>query len=104
MERTIGKNYKDYRRIDKSKLSVCETHESRKLLEGWGISGEVIVTDYHSPDSVSFLADTGEAVVGDLPPEAQGMPDDQPLIDCWDRLRGKGAKIILPGHGPIYEL
>lgn len=104
MERTIRKNYKDYVGIDKTKLVLCSSRESRELLEGLGFNGEAIITDYHSPDSISFLAGDGDAVVGDLPPESQGMPDDQPLHDCWDRLRARGAKRILPSHGAVFEL
>ncbi|HUX19987.1 MAG TPA: MBL fold metallo-hydrolase [Spirochaetia bacterium] len=104
MERTIQKNYGAYRTIDRTKLVSVKTQGSRSLLEGLGVDGEVIVTDYHSPDSVSFVSTEGESVVGDLPPEAQGMPDDRRLHDCWDLLRGLGARRVFPSHGPWFEL
>ena len=55
MERTIEKNVKGYRRIDQRQLVLVATADSRKMLGEIGVRGEVVITDYHSPDSVSFV-------------------------------------------------
>ncbi len=104
MERTIEKNRTDYRRIDRRKLRVIDVRDSRKLLEGLGIFGEVVITDYHSPDSVTFISREKEAVIGDLPPEGQMMPDDEHCKENWRLVRGAGATMIYPSHAEIFRL
>ncbi len=69
-----------------------------------GIRGEVILTPGHSSDSVSFITDEGEAVVGDLPPPGQIMPDDATCLASWEAIRGKKARTLFPSHGVVFEL
>jgi endoribonuclease LACTB2 len=104
MEKTIEKNGAHYGRIQKDRLHPIAIRDSRAVLEKLGIHGEVIVTDYHSPDSVTFLSDEGEAVIGDLSPAAQMMPDDQPFQRNWDLLRKRGARNIFPSHAGAFRL
>jgi ribonuclease/clavin/mitogillin len=104
MERTIHKNYGDYRTIAQERLRRVTTRESTELLASFGIHGRVIVTDYHSPDSVSFIAATGEAVVGDLPPQGQMMSDDGPFQENWRRVWQAGGRSIYPAHAEPFEL
>ena len=66
--------------------------------------GEVVVTDYHSPDSISFIVDDGEAIIGDLPPEGQRMPGDKEHIRNWELIRKMGAKIVYPSHAGAFKL
>lgn len=102
MERTIEKNDKQYKRIAKERLQTVRIDDSRSLLSDIGISAEVIATDYHSPDSVTFITDEMEAIVGDLPPAMQMMPDDVRYWKNIDLLRAKGVKTIYPSHAPAY--
>lgn len=104
MEKTIEKNDKSYRRIDKTKLHVIKIQESREMLEEVGIRGQVVVTAYHSSDSISFITEQGEAIVGDLPLEAQMMPDDHRLREAWDEIRKSGGRTIYPSHAASFEL
>ncbi len=55
--------------IDETRATVIRCDESRKFLSGIGIDGEVIATPSHSPDSISLLLDSGDALVGDLTPK-----------------------------------
>jgi ribonuclease/clavin/mitogillin len=104
MEKTILKNYKKYVRIKKDQLTYVKTIESRKILREMGISGEVIITPEHSPDSISFISDSKEAVIGDLPPINQFMPDDTNCLMSWDLIKQKGVKTVYPSHAEIFDL
>ena len=76
--------------------------ESRTLLEGIGIAGEIIPTPGHSDDSVSLVLDDGSAFTGDLTPPALAAPEQAAEVAAsWQRLRQHGATRIYPGHGPI---
>jgi len=74
--------------------------ESRKLLNGIGIAGEILHTPGHSDDSVSLLLDDGSVFTGDLPPEA-GAWDNPVALATWRMLREHGATRVYPAHGPI---
>ncbi len=104
MEKTIEKNSSRYRRIRKDRLHLITTRDSRMVFEKLGIGGEVIVTDYHSPDSITFLSDEREAVIGDLPPAVQMMPDDQPFQRNWEALKKRDMKDIYPSHAEAFRL
>jgi len=104
MERTILKNAGDYRRMAREKLVPATTGSSADLLRSLGVAGRVVVTDYHSPDSISLVTDQGEAIVGDLPPLAQMMPGDHRLMTNWDTLRAAGARTIFPSHAGTFPL
>jgi hypothetical protein len=51
-----------------------------------------------------FISDDGEAVIGDLPPEGQMMPDDEPFQKAWGFLRRTGVRKIYPSHAGSFEL
>lgn len=68
MEKTIWKNNKSYRVIDRSKLITWQISNLRASFEKIGISGEVLRTDGHSPDNVGFLTDGKQVIIGDLCP------------------------------------
>ena len=76
--------------------------ESRRLLEGIGLSGEILPTPGHSDDSVSLVLDDGSAFTGDLTPMALAGPEQAAtLAASWQRLRDHGARRVYPGHGPV---
>jgi ribonuclease/clavin/mitogillin len=104
MERTIRKNDKSYRRIQQEKLERIRTDESRELFASLGIRGQVIITDYHSPDSVTFITEEGEALVGDLPPQGHAMPGDTKFLETWELVARMGGRMIYPSHAEFFQL
>jgi endoribonuclease LACTB2 len=104
MEKTILKNYKDYKIIDKSKLIQLRIADSREFLSKIGVHGEVFRTDGHSSDSISFLSEQHEVVIGDLYPLELVMPDDEKSNQSWELILEKGGKIIFPSHAPQFTL
>lgn len=104
MEKTIEKNSRRYPRIEKNRLHPVNVRDSRTVFEKLGIRGEVIVTDYHSPDSITFLSDEREAVIGDLPPAVQEMPGDEPFLRNWRLLRDRGVRRVFPAHAEEFDL
>jgi glyoxylase-like metal-dependent hydrolase (beta-lactamase superfamily II) len=84
---------------------VISCDESRALLEGIGIPGEILHTPGHSDDSVSLLLDDGAVFTGDLiPPQRVGLEDPQVVNNSWRLLRERGAKHVYPGHGPALPI
>lgn len=84
---------------------VISIPESRLLLEGIGIPGEIVHTPGHSDDSVSLLLDDGSVFTGDLThPNFVGSEDRETVEHSWRMLAEKGASRIYPGHGPVGEL
>ncbi len=76
--------------------------QSRSLLEGIGIAGEIVPTPGHSDDSVSLLLDDGSAFTGDLTPLSMtGQVEAGTVAASWRLLRHRGASRIYPGHGPV---
>ena len=81
---------------------VISPDESRALLEGIGIRGEILHTPGHSQDSVSLLLDDGSVFTGDLtPPHYVGLEDPDVVGTSWRLLRQLGARRVYPGHGPV---
>jgi glyoxylase-like metal-dependent hydrolase (beta-lactamase superfamily II) len=81
---------------------VISCDESRSLLEGIGIPGEILHTPGHSDDSVSLLLDDGSAFTGDLTaPQFIGLEDPQVVHASWRLLRERGANRVYPAHGPV---
>ena len=92
-------HYLDVTMHDNVQIS-CD--ESRSLLEGIGIPGEILHTPGHSDDSVSLILDNGWAFTGDLtPPQHVGLEDPVIVRDSWRLLRQRGATRVYPGHGPV---
>jgi glyoxylase-like metal-dependent hydrolase (beta-lactamase superfamily II) len=79
--------------------------ESRSLLEGVGIPGEILHTPGHSDDSVSLLLDDGSVFTGDLtPPQYIGLEAPEVVRESWQLLRERGATRVYPGHGPVRRI
>jgi ribonuclease/clavin/mitogillin len=84
---------------------VIPCSESRALLEGIGIPGQIVHTPGHSDDSVSLLLDDGSTFTGDLTHPAHiGLEDPAVVLASWRRLLERGARRIYPGHGPAWPL
>lgn len=104
MEKTILRSYPNYKHIDESKLSCLTTADSRAFLKSIGIQGEVLVTDGHSPDSISLVLDSGESAAGDLPPLNQLDPADKKSQASWRLLKEHGAKTVWLAHAGIVTI
>jgi ribonuclease/clavin/mitogillin len=102
MERMILKKQKNYIPIDRKKLLIMETKDTRDWFSHLGIRGEVICTAGHSADSVSFISDDGQALIGDLVPE--NIAIDPGSKASWQMLRSKKVRKIFPAHGPVHVL
>lgn len=76
--------------------------ESRALLAGIGIAGEILHTPGHSDDSVSLLLDDGSVFTGDLTPQGVATEETAALVEAsWRLLRERGATRVYPAHGPV---
>jgi glyoxylase-like metal-dependent hydrolase (beta-lactamase superfamily II) len=104
METIIWNNWKDYKAIDKSKLITWRVSASRDCLRKIGISGEILRTNGHSPDSISFISDQKEVIIGDLYPVDLVMPDDEKSNNSWELILEKGGQKIFPSHANVFEL
>jgi ribonuclease/clavin/mitogillin len=95
-------NYVDITTHDNVTISCSE---SRSLLEGIGIPGEIVHTPGHSDDSVSLLLDDGSVFTGDLThPRLIGYEDEAVVSASWRLLRERGATRVYPAHGPIRQI
>jgi ribonuclease/clavin/mitogillin len=106
MERVILKNkrYKGYPLIDKNRLVYTNVSDFGRVLEKLGINGDVLVTNGHSPDSITYITDNKEAIIGDLYPPNLILDDDIKTIESWGKIRKKGIKKIYPGHAEVFDL
>ncbi len=76
--------------------------ESRSLLAGLGIAGQIVPTPGHSHDSVSLLLDSGHLFTGDLTWPGMVVDEDVPTVAAsWRLLAELGAQLVHAGHGPI---
>ena len=84
---------------------VIPLAESRALLSTLGISGEILHTPGHSPDSVSLLLDEGLVFTGDLTHPMFATEESTAMVTAsWQLLRDHGATTVYAGHGPIRGL
>jgi glyoxylase-like metal-dependent hydrolase (beta-lactamase superfamily II) len=84
---------------------VISFDESRSVLEGIGLEGDIVPTPGHSNDSVSLVLDDGSAFTGDLTPPAMAREEDAAVVDeSWRRLWDRGVRRVYPGHGPASPL
>ncbi len=82
---------------------VIRAEESRALLRGLGIAGELVPTPGHSDHCVSLLLDDGAVFTGDLPSPTM-LFDNAVALESWRMLRDRGATRVYPAHGPTYTL
>jgi endoribonuclease LACTB2 len=102
MESLIAKKNMAYQKINLDSVLIMEIAESRNLLKSLGIQGEIIQTNGHGEQSISLLLDSGEAFIGDLPPESMVGDDDHSAKSNWQLIKRKGARIIKPAHASEY--
>ena len=86
--------------IDETKATVISCAESREFLAGIGISGGIISTPSHSPDSVSLMLDDGDCFVGDLEPREyiDGYEKNDVLKADWTRVMDFHPKRVFYAH------
>ncbi|MCR4766398.1 MAG: MBL fold metallo-hydrolase [Saccharofermentans sp.] len=86
--------------IEENKAKVITFEESRSFLKSLGISGSIIATPSHSPDSVSVILDDGAAIVGDLEPLSylDAYSDNKALKADWNCVLSYKPKRILYAH------
>jgi ribonuclease/clavin/mitogillin len=82
---------------------VISAGQSRQLLDGLGIPGEILHTPGHSDHCASLLLDDGSAFTGDLPPEVYAF-DNPVALASWRLLRERGATRVFPAHGPVRQM
>ena len=106
MERVMLKNekYKGYPLIDKNRLIHKKASDFERELKKLGIDGEILITNGHSPDSITFITANKEAIIGDLYPPNQIMDNDIKTIESWEKIKRKGIKKIYPGHAEKFDL
>lgn len=91
-------------REENARLITCK--ESRAFLKEIGISGEIISTPSHSPDSVTLLLDDHSCFVGDLvakqhEPAFEADEKMRCAIRCdWENIIYRGANRIYFAHWP----
>ena len=95
-----------YRAVDESAATVISCAESRDVLKGLGIDGEILHTPSHSEDSVSLALDDGSCLVGDLEPLAYlaGYEENPALKSDWEQLMRRRPTRILYAHANEQKL
>ena len=95
-----------YRAVDESAATVISYAESRDVLKGLGIDGEILHTPSHSEDSVSLALDDESCLVGDLEPLAYlaGYEENPALKSDWEQLMRRRPKRILYAHANEQKL
>lgn len=84
---------------------VTSIADSRRLLSGLGLAGQIVHTPGHSDDSVSLLLDDGAVFTGDLTLPSMADGEAAPVVlDSWRRLHRLGATRVHPGHGSIFPI
>lgn len=80
--------------------------DSRQFLKSIGISGEILATPGHSPDSVSLLLDDEQmAFVGDLPPLEQVPYYKDPILQhSVDTILAHGVRTLCYSHEPAQRV
>lgn len=99
-DRIFARDGIPYEPIDETKAVIISFEDSRKFLNGIGISGEIISTPSHSPDSISVILDDGCCIVGDLEPVEylKAYENNQALQADWKRIMSYAPKRIIYAH------
>ena len=88
--------------INDEQATIISCKQSRVFLAEMGISGEIIHTPSHSPDSISLILDEGYCIVGDLEPAEYllAYDDNVKLKQDWERILANHPKRVLYAHVP----
>lgn len=94
------RSYKEYIPINENEAVIFSCKDSRELLAGLGIFGEIIPTRSHSEDGIALILDNGDCFAGDLePPEyIAAYSDNRLLEDDWKRIMSYNPKHIFYAH------
>ncbi len=85
--------------IRDDKVKLISLSESRRILAGLGIDGELLHTPGHSDDSVSLWLDEGSLFVGDLNPLYElELHKETEIGRSWDKLLALNPKTVYYGH------
>ena len=85
--------------IRDDKVKLISLSESRRILAGLGIDGELLHTPGHSDDSVSLWLDEGSLFVGDLNPLYElELHKGTEIGRSWDKLLALNPKTVYYGH------
>ncbi|WP_024469889.1 MBL fold metallo-hydrolase [Treponema pedis] len=89
-----------YEPIDADKAIIFSEKNSRAILKGIGIEGEIISTTSHSPDSISLILDDGTCFVGDLEPieYLDAYDENIKLKEDWELIMSYNPKMIYYAH------
>ncbi len=90
----------EYEPIDAEKAIIFSKKNSREILKGIGIEGEIISTTSHSPDSISLILDDGTCFVGDLEPieYLDAYDENIKLKEDWELIMSYNPKMIYYAH------
>ncbi len=96
----------DFIPIDGNKAIIISCAESREFLLRMGVSGEIVHTPSHSPDSIALVLDNGDCFVGDLEPfeYIEAYEDNQKLKSDWERIMAFKPKRVFFAHAPERNL
>ena len=84
--------------IDEAGATVISCAESRAFLAGIGVSGEILSTPSHSPDSVSLVLDDGDCFVGDLQPGEYMDGENDAVKEDWTRVMAFQPQRVFYAH------
>ena len=85
--------------IRDDKVKLISLAESRSVLAGLGIDGELLHTPGHSDDSVSLWLDEGSLFVGDLNPLYElELHKGTEIGRSWEKLLALDPKTVYYGH------
>ena len=85
--------------ISDDKVKLISLAESRSVLAGLGIDGELLHTPGHSDDSVSLWLDKGDLFVGDLNPLYElELHKGTEIGKSWEKLLALDPKTVYYGH------
>jgi glyoxylase-like metal-dependent hydrolase (beta-lactamase superfamily II) len=92
-----------FRPVAEAQATVISCAESRAFLSGIALSGEILSTPSHSPDSVSLLLDDGDCFVGDLEPAEYlaAYEANDALQQDWAKISAFHPKRIFYAHIPV---
>ena len=99
-DRIFARDHLPAEPIREEEAVLISCAESRDFLAGLGISGEIISTPSHSPDSISLILDNGDAFVGDLEPldYLPAYDENAALKRDWEQVLAHHPRRIFYAH------
>lgn len=99
-DRIFARDHLPAEPIREEEAALISCAESRDFLAGLGISGEIISTPSHSPDSISLILDNEDAFVGDLEPldYLPAYEENAALKRDWEQVLAHHPRRIFYAH------